>query len=118
MCTCRHNVRFRCGAKFFSGDSVYYKRNDNKRWRGPGKALGQDGQQILIKHDSIYVRCHPCHVILKRDHTGDEENISESEHPENIPETLPSSMSQLSALELLILEVQLIQLLNESYCEI
>ena len=78
MCTFRHNVRFSCGAKFFSGDSVYYKRNDNKRWRGPGKALGQDGQQILIKHDSIYVRCHPCHVILKRDHTGDEENISES----------------------------------------
>ena len=28
--------------------------------RGPGKVLGQDGQQVLFKHESIYVRCHPC----------------------------------------------------------
>ena len=27
----RHNVRSSSGAKFFSGDSVYYKRNDSKR---------------------------------------------------------------------------------------
>ena len=74
----RHNVRSCSGAKFFSGDNVYHKRNDRKRWRGPGKVLGQDGHQILIKHGSIYVRCHPCHVILKRDQTSAEENISES----------------------------------------
>ena len=43
--------------------------------RGPGIVLGQDGQQIFIKHSSIYVRCH---VILKRNHTSNEENISES----------------------------------------
>ena len=74
----RHNVRSSCAAKFFSGDSAYYKRNDNKRWGGSGKALGQDGQQILRKYGIIYVRCHPCHVSLKRDHTSDEENISQS----------------------------------------
>ena len=40
----RYKVRSSSGAKFFSGDSVHYKRNDSKRWRGPGKVLGQDGQ--------------------------------------------------------------------------
>ena len=30
----RHNISSSGGAKFFSGDSVYCKRNDSKRWRG------------------------------------------------------------------------------------
>ena len=54
---------------------MYYKRNDSKGEEGPAKIFGQ---QILIKRHSIYVRCHPCHVILKRDITCHEENISES----------------------------------------
>ena len=24
--------------------------------------LGQDGQQVLVKHGSRYVRCHPCRL--------------------------------------------------------
>ena len=63
----RHNVRSCNDLKVYIGDSVYYKRNNSKRWKGPGKLLGQDGQQILIKHGSNYVRCHPCHVTLTRE---------------------------------------------------
>ena len=63
----RHNVRSCNDLKVYIGDSVYYKRNNSKRWKGPGKVLGQDGQQILIKHGSNYVRCHPCHVTLTRE---------------------------------------------------
>ena len=63
----RHNTRSCNDLKVYSGDSVYYKRNNSKRWKGPGIVLGQDGQQILIKHGSNYVRCHPCHVTLTRD---------------------------------------------------
>ena len=29
---------------------------------GPGKVLGQDHQQVLVKHGNTYVRCHPCHL--------------------------------------------------------
>ena len=32
--------------------------------KGPGNVLGQDGQQVLIKHGSYYVRVHPCRIKL------------------------------------------------------
>ena len=33
-----------------SGDSAYFKRASDKRWKGPRKVLGQDGQQVLVKY--------------------------------------------------------------------
>ena len=53
----KHNLWTYQDAIIVTGDTVYYKR--------PGKVIGVDGQQILIKHGSTYVRCHPSHVILK-----------------------------------------------------
>ena len=62
----RHNVRPSFHNKFFTGDQVFYKHNDSKHWKGPGKVLGYDGQQVLIKHGGTYVRVHPCRVMLHR----------------------------------------------------
>ena len=59
-----HNIRTSGDVKYVTGDQVYYKRNDSNEWHGPGTVLGQDGQQILIKHSSYYVRVHPCRVKL------------------------------------------------------
>ena len=60
-----HNLRTYQNGIFVTGDTVYYKRRDSKNWKGPGKFNGVDGQQILIKHGSTYVRSNPSHVILK-----------------------------------------------------
>ena len=60
-----HNLRTYQNGIFVTGDTVYYKRRDSKKWKGPGKFIGVDGQQILIKHGSTYVRSNPSHVILK-----------------------------------------------------
>ena len=49
---------------------MYYKRKDSREWRGPGKVIGQDGQQVLIKHGSSYVHVHPCRVMLKDSNSG------------------------------------------------
>ena len=62
----RHNVRQGSGHNFFNGDTVYYKRMDSRRWKGPGTVIGQDSQQVLIKHGSTYVRVHPCRVVLDK----------------------------------------------------
>ena len=35
-------------AKYTTVDKVYYKRANDRRWKGPASALGQDGQQVLV----------------------------------------------------------------------
>ena len=59
-----HNVRTSSDIKYFTGDKVYYKRLGKIKWKGPGVVLGQDGQQVLVKHGGIYVRVHPCRLML------------------------------------------------------
>ena len=61
----KHNLRTYQDAIFVTGDTVYYKRRDSKKWKGQGKVIGVDSQQTLIKHGSTYVRSNPSHVILK-----------------------------------------------------
>ena len=79
----RHNVRRSSQNKFFMGDSVFYKRNDSKKWKGPGKVLGQDSQQVLIKHGGIYVRVHPYRVKLEKEDVPDATFEGESACNEN-----------------------------------
>ena len=60
------NIRTSGDAKFITGNKVYYKRANDRRWKGPASVLGQDGQQVLVKHGSHYIRVHPCRLTLER----------------------------------------------------
>ena len=52
--------------KYFTGDIVYYKRNNSNEWKGPGTVIGQDRQQVLVKHGGSYVTVHPCRLLLEQ----------------------------------------------------
>ena len=54
----QHNIRTSQDTKYYSDDLVYYKQKDNNYWKGPGTVIGQDRQQVLVKHSSFYVRVH------------------------------------------------------------
>ena len=43
------------------GEEVYYKRDDNNKWRGSGRVLGKDGPAVFARHGSRYVKAHICH---------------------------------------------------------
>lgn len=58
----RHNVRSSDLNDVQNGDEVFYKRNDNHEWHGPGIVIGRDGKQILVRHGGVYVRAHACRV--------------------------------------------------------
>ena len=64
------------------GYIVYFKRNDNNRWRGPGTVIGQEHKQILIKYGGSYVRIHSCRVI----HYDSQKNVraDASDNDENL----------------------------------
>ena len=41
--------------QYLSGDDVFYKREDESRWRGPGRVIGTDGSKVLIKiHTGLF----------------------------------------------------------------
>ena len=47
---------------YFTGDIVYYKRENNSQLHGPEAVIGQDSKQILVKHGSVYIRIHACRI--------------------------------------------------------
>ena len=47
---------------FITGDYVYYKWASDLKWHGPATVLGQEGQQVLLKHGGFYIRVHCCRV--------------------------------------------------------
>ena len=61
-----NNVWTSGDTKYITRESVYFKKINEKRRRGPGKVLSQDGQQVLVKYGSNYVRVHPCRLSLAR----------------------------------------------------
>ena len=71
-----HNIRPGSHNKFYVGDLVYYKRNDSRKWKGPGKVIGHESSNILIKHGANYVRVHSYRVMLDKSASQDKPNDS------------------------------------------
>ena len=51
----KHKIRANA-TNFRMGEKVFYKRNGNNKWKGPGKIVGQDGKIVFVRHGNIYVR--------------------------------------------------------------
>ena len=47
----------------FTNGQVFYKHNDSRRWHRPGTVIGQESNQILVKHGGTYVHVHSCWLI-------------------------------------------------------
>ena len=52
--------------KYITRDNAHFKKINEKCCWGTGKVLGQDGQQVIVKYSSNYVRVHPCQLPLTR----------------------------------------------------
>ena len=81
----KHNIRTSVHNKFFSGDLVYYKRTDTRKWKGPGRVIGMESSNVLIKHGSHYVRVHISRVLPEKGNntTKLDEFDSNVSHQEN-----------------------------------
>ena len=103
-----NNIRLSRDTKFISGDSVYFKRANKKWWKGPGKVLGQDQQQVLVKHGSYYVHVHPCRLSLtwstniKNNNTNNKveiDEIKEVEHKQSQSNSaIPNDQNQSNSI--------------------
>ena len=76
-----HKVRTIGDTKYITGDSVYFKCVGERRWRGPRKVLGQDGQQVLVKYRSSYATVLPCRLTLECNHDKTNNKVSQALNP-------------------------------------
>jgi transposase InsO family protein len=49
--------------RFEHGDRVYYKRDQENKWLGPGKVMFQDGCVVFVRHGGTFVRVSPNRLI-------------------------------------------------------
>lgn len=45
------------------GQSVYYKRNNIDRWKGPARIIGKDGKNIVVRHQASVCSVSPCRLV-------------------------------------------------------
>ena len=71
--------------RYFLGDQVYYKKENQRRWSGPASVIGQDGKLVFLRHGGFILRVHVTKVILRsradndiinQSSIGNEEEIS------------------------------------------
>ena len=58
----KHKIRTSTSLDYQIGEEVFYKRNDIDMWLGPGKIIGIDGKNILIRHQANVLSVSPCRV--------------------------------------------------------
>ena len=64
---------------FENGDRVYYKRENQTKWLGPGKVVFQDGKIVFVRHGGVFIRASPNRIIkLHSEFSKHEENPEES----------------------------------------
>ena len=84
----RYQTRTYSDTSCSTGDLVYYKRDKFKTWKGPATVIGQNGQEVLIKHASSTIRVHPCRLqkVREQNPSVDESKVVRDEGHNNDPE--------------------------------
>ena len=72
----KHPVRS-CEEFFENGDRVFYKRTDERKWRGPARVVGQLGTVVHLVHGSRLLK-YPSNRVIK--FNGQQEQINNEEH--------------------------------------
>ena len=76
----RHKIRA-SEQRFENGDLVYYKRQGQEKWLGPGKVVFQDGRVVFVRHGGTFVRVSPNHLIKNTDEALGAQKDENITHP-------------------------------------
>ena len=60
----RAKTRTHNNIRYLPGEEVFFKRENESRWKGPGRVIGQDGSKVLVKTPNSLISVHSSRVIL------------------------------------------------------
>ena len=80
--------------KYEHGEGVYYKREGQETWLGPGKVVFQDGKVVFVRHGGVFVRVSPNRLVKSNpDFRRQVSNSSNTRgHEFTLPEQEPSKV--------------------------
>ena len=84
----RSKTRANNNIRYLQGEKVFYKDEDQKRWKGSAVVIGQDGSKVLLKIPTGLKSVHSSRVILTSDAEIDRQN-SETTDKEQEPSIDP-----------------------------
>ena len=99
-----HNIRTSCEVQYDQGDKVFFKRNDSKRWYGPGTVIGKDGKQVVVRNGSQTIRVHVsrlAHVgkeLHNKDNDQCEDELDHEEHNEDVSNEITEVIDEENAI--------------------
>ena len=84
-------TRTHTNVHYLPGDEVFYKRESDDRWKGPGRVIGQDGTKVLVKTPCSLISVHSCRICL----TGESEERRNSQDTLNHDESNNSNSTEI-----------------------
>ena len=100
----RSKTRKHNDIRYLSGDEVFFKRDNEKKWQGPARVIGQDGSKVLVKTPTGLISVHTCRLMLTSDSERNHreldansiqyENINQSDSSQQIDEKENFNTSQ------------------------
>ena len=63
---------------------MYYKRDNDTKWKAPGKIVGQDGSVVFIRHGGVdgKVHCSRIQIAVSLPHAIPQDNNDSQLHSE------------------------------------
>lgn len=69
------------------GDKVFFKKKNEKRWRGPGKVIGREGKTVWVRHGGTLKGVNKVHITriqkLNSEPDSEEEDSTSTEEEED-----------------------------------
>ena len=94
-----HQVRDVYSNDVKQGDLVYYKRDKDSRWRGPGRVIGTDNKVVFVRHGGFSIKCHIIHVVNVNDiYRKKMSKINEEDGDEKVPNQDAENFTQAEEL--------------------
>lgn len=81
--------------EYFSGDRVYFRRRNMRRWCGPATVIGKDGKIVFLRQGGSIMRVHATKCVLRE--RADSAVLRDSQDQQNSDPSYIPTVSQESA---------------------
>lgn len=73
--------------EYYTGDQVYFRKHNQKRWCGPATVIGKEGKVVFLRQGGTVIRVHATKCVLRE--RADKQIVSSSTEKTSVVELVP-----------------------------